>query len=79
MPTASDVSRLLKLNLEMEDFSAFVPFIRNGFPRQCFDVKALSGETISNKWNKGTKVLHFQVEFQQSRYVGSSRHCLSLQ
>ena len=37
MPTASDVSRLLKLNLEMADFSEFVPHIRSGFPRQCFD------------------------------------------
>ena len=46
MPTASDVSRLLQLNLEMEDFSAFVPFIRNGFPRQCFD-DFLSETTIA--------------------------------
>lgn len=37
MPTASDVSRLLKLNLEMAEFSDFVPHIRNGFPRHCFD------------------------------------------
>lgn len=37
MPTASDVSRLLRLNLEMADFSDFVPHIRNGFSRQCFD------------------------------------------
>ena len=37
MPTASDVSRLLKLNLDVADFSEFVPHIRNGFSRQCFD------------------------------------------
>lgn len=47
MPTASDVSRLLKLNLEMADFSSFVPFIRNGFSRQCFD-EFLSGTTIAS-------------------------------
>lgn len=47
MPTASDVSRLLKLNLEMADFSSFVPFIRSGFSRQCFD-EFLSGTTIAN-------------------------------
>lgn len=46
MPTASDVSRLLKLNLEMTDFGGFVPFIRNGFPRQCFD-DFLSETTIA--------------------------------
>ena len=46
MPTASDVSRLLKLNLEMADFSEFVPHIRNGFPRQCFD-DFLSETTIA--------------------------------
>ena len=37
MPTAADVSRLLKLNVEVADFSEFVPHIRSGFPRQCFD------------------------------------------
>jgi putative toxin-antitoxin system antitoxin component (TIGR02293 family) len=47
MPTASDVSRLLKLNLEMADFSSFVPFIRSGFSRQCFD-EFLSGTTIAS-------------------------------
>jgi len=46
MPTASDVSRLLKLNLEMADFSEFVPHIRSGFPRQCFD-DFLSASTIA--------------------------------
>ena len=46
MPTASDVSRLLKLNLEMADFSGFVPFIRSGLPRQCFD-EFLSTTTIA--------------------------------
>ena len=47
MPTASDVSRLLKLNLEMAGFSSFVPFIRSGFSRQSFD-EFLSGTTIAN-------------------------------
>lgn len=47
MPTASEVSRLLKLNLEMADFSEFVPYIRSGFPRQCFD-DFLSASTIAN-------------------------------
>ncbi|MDB2685942.1 DUF2384 domain-containing protein [Mariniblastus sp.] len=46
MPTASDVSRLLKLNLEMADFSEFVPHIRKGFSRQCFD-DFLSETTIA--------------------------------
>lgn len=47
MPTASDVSRLLKLNLEMADFSEFVPHIRSGFPRRCFD-DFLSTSTIAD-------------------------------
>ena len=47
MPTASDVSRLLKLNLEVADFSEFVPHIRSGFPRQCFD-DFLSASTIAD-------------------------------
>jgi len=47
MPTASDVSRLLKLNLEMTDFSEFVPHIRSGFPRKCFD-DFLSASTIAD-------------------------------
>ncbi|MBB3207699.1 putative toxin-antitoxin system antitoxin component (TIGR02293 family) [Rhodopirellula rubra] len=38
---------MLKLNLEMADFSSFVPFIRNGFSRQCFD-EFLSGTTIAS-------------------------------
>ncbi len=46
MPTASDVSRLLKLNLEMANLSGFVPFIRSGFSRQCFD-EFLSATTIA--------------------------------
>ena len=47
MPTASDISRLLKLDLELEDFSGFVPFIRDGFSRRCFD-GFLSTSTIAN-------------------------------
>jgi len=46
MATASDVSRLLKLNLEITDFSSFVPYIRNGFSRKCFD-EFLSQTTIT--------------------------------
>ncbi len=46
MPTASDVSRLLNLNLDIADFSDFVPLIRNGFSRQCFD-DFLSTSTIA--------------------------------
>lgn len=37
MATASDVSKLLQLNRDMADFSDFVPFIRDGFSRKCFD------------------------------------------
>jgi len=47
MPTASAVSRLLKLNLEVADFSSFVPFIRSGFSRKCFD-EFLSATTIAS-------------------------------
>lgn len=47
MPSATDVSRLLKLNSEMADFSNFVPFIRSGFSRQCFD-EFVSSTTIAS-------------------------------
>ena len=48
MPTAADVSRLLKLDLVVADFSSFVPYIRSGFSRKCFD-EFLSGTTIASR------------------------------
>lgn len=46
MATASEVSQLLKLNVDLANFNSFVPFIRNGFSRECFD-DFLSESTIA--------------------------------